>query len=115
VTGMPARLTISRASNSKNLMRRGSLHGRALKGQQSARARSVSQISGRRGPSVPALSVSAERNIGSRLSKDAAHSTCSPSLGPSAISVGIPRTVRLTGAATTLVRTGTASDRVTIK
>jgi hypothetical protein len=92
--------------------RRGRIEMRA---QQSARARSVSQISLRRGPSVPALSVSAERRIGSRLSKDAAHSTRRPSPGPSAISVGIPRTVRLTGAATTLFKTGTASDRVTIK
>jgi hypothetical protein len=46
------------------------------------------------------------------LSKLAAHAVGIPSSAPSASSVGIFRMVRLTGAASTLCRTGTAGDRV---
>lgn len=83
--------------------------------QQSVIALTARQISSRREPRSPALSVNALRRILWRLSNEATQSSRSPSASPSGISVGIWRMVRVTGATTIPERTSTASDRVTTR
>ena len=84
--------------------------------QQSVSARVARQISSSSSmPSRPTRIVSNARRIGCRLSNDAAHTLDKPCCAPSATSVGMLRTVRVTGATMIDDRTEIASFRVTTK
>lgn len=81
--------------------------------QQSTAARSAAQASASRSPSRTHTRSTREAfGTTRRLSKLAAHSVGIPSSGPRDTSVGIFRTVRVTGAASTPLRTAIAADRV---
>ena len=81
--------------------------------QQSVIARRASQISILRKPRSPIFTLSADRCSRWRLSNEATHVSFNPSSDPRQISVGMFRTVRVTGATTIPLRTPIASERVT--
>ena len=81
--------------------------------QQSVSARVARQISSSSSmPSRPTRIVSNARRIGCRLSNDAAHTLDKPCCAPSATSVGMLRTVRVTGATMIDDRTEIASFQI---
>ena len=87
--------------------------GNARKSQQSTAQRSAAQASTHRwGASAQIRSTRWAFGTTRRLSKLAAHSVGMPSSRPSRSSVGMFRTVRVTGAANTPLSTGIAAGRV---
>ena len=88
--------------------------GCPLGGQQSAMAASAVQMSLRRCGRVLTRSTRCDLTTTRRLSNEAAQGTARPSSASRAISVAMPLTVRVIGAATSLFSTGMASSRVTI-
>ena len=80
--------------------------------EQSASAVMALHISYPRCPKAPTRRVSQVLRTGRRLSRDAAQDRDRPCSGPSGISVGMPRTVLVTGATTIAVSAGMAESRV---
>lgn len=84
--------------------------------QQSAAADQAAQSTARRsGARAPILRTSMALGNARALSTVAAHSVTSPSSRPRRTSVGIPRTVRVTGATKTVLSTSMAWSRVTTR